>query len=186
MSETLGVATGYHHRQKENAMNSTDILLDLASRPGQALRALASSLTPELLNAHPGDHDNSIAWLLWHTGREIDVQLSMLSGEDEVWTAQDFKTQFDLGELGDGVGYKHSPEDARAIIVSDAQLLIKYVNAALSALIAYIKTLSEDDLSEVIDTSWEPAVTRGARLVSIVDDAAQHVAQAAYIAGMTL
>ncbi len=167
-------------------MNSTDILLDLASRPVHALEALASSLTPEVLNAHPGDHDNSVAWLLWHTGREIDVQLAMLSGEDEVWTVQDFKTQFDLGEHGDTVGYGHVPEEARAIIVSDPELLIKYVKATLEALSAYIKTLSDEQFGEVVDTSWESPVTRGARLVSIIDDAIQHLAQVAYIAGMKL
>jgi len=36
----------------------------------------------------------------------------------------------------------------------------------------------------VIDTSWTPHVTRGVRLVSMIDDAAQHVGQAAYAAGI--
>jgi hypothetical protein len=39
-------------------------------------------------------------------------------------------------------------------------------------------------LSEIIDRSWTPPVTRGVRLVSMIDDAAQHVGQAAYAAGI--
>ena len=35
-------------------------------------------------------------------------------------------------------------------------------------------------LDEVVDRSWDPPVTRAARLVSIIDDAAQHSGQAVY------
>lgn len=52
------------------------------------------------------------------------------------------------------------------------------------ALADYAATLSEADLSEIIDRSWTPPVTRGVRLVSMIDDAAQHVGQAAYAAGI--
>lgn len=59
---------------------------------------------------------------------------------------------------------------------------MSYVSEALNALIGYAK--SGVDWDEVIDRDWTPEVTRGVRMVSIVDDAAQHVGQAAYIAGM--
>jgi len=39
-------------------------------------------------------------------------------------------------------------------------------------------------LDDAIDTSWTPHVTRGVRLVSMIDDAAQHVGQAAYVVGI--
>ena len=35
-------------------------------------------------------------------------------------------------------------------------------------------------LDEVIDEAWEPPVTLGVRLVSIIDDASQHSGQAVY------
>ena len=38
-------------------------------------------------------------------------------------------------------------------------------------------------LSDVVDEDWDPPVTRGARIVSILDDAAVHVGQAAYVLG---
>jgi len=34
-----------------------------------------------------------------------------------------------------------------------------------------------------VDQSWDPPVTCGVRLISIIDDAAQHVGQAAYVVG---
>ena len=69
-------------------------------------------------------------------------------------------------------------------MVEDAALLVEYLNATAAALSEYIAGLSEADLDEVIDTSWTPHVTRGVRLVSMIDDAAQHVGQAAYATGI--
>lgn len=163
-------------------MKASELLVDLAQRPIDAARALPQ-LGTEQLNAHPGNHPNSIAWLLWHAGRETDIQLSALSGQPELWAR--FRARFNLGELGDSMGYGHSAGQARQITVSDLQLLVDYLESCLSALSGYAATLGEDELDEIIDRSWDPAVTRGVRLVSIIDDASVHVGQAAYAAGTT-
>lgn len=165
-------------------MNAVDILIDASARPRDAALALRGALTPDVLNAHPGGHDNSIAWLLWHTAREIDVQVSALSGAEEVWSSQGFRERFGLGEVGDTLGYGHTGEQARAVVVQDRDLLLGYLEAVTSTLQGYIGTLSDADLDEIIDEQWDPPVSRATRLVSIVDDAAQHVGQAAYAAGM--
>lgn len=161
-------------------MNAHAIFADFIQRPIDAAHRIPE-LNAEQLNAHPGNHPNSVAWLLWHTGREIDVQLSHLYGKPEVW--ESYRDRFDLGELGDSVGYGHTEEQARQIQVSDRQLLVDYVEACLQALAEYTNVLTETDFAEVIDTSWETPVTRGVRLVSIIDDATQHIGQAAYAAG---
>ncbi|GGA69850.1 hypothetical protein GCM10011490_20590 [Pseudoclavibacter endophyticus] len=165
-------------------MDAIDVLRDLANRPRRAAEALRDRLDPEVLNAHPGGHDNSVAWLLWHSGREIDAQLAPLSGADPVWSTQEFDQRFDLGPLGETHGYGHTPEQAHAIAVDDAALLLDYLGACFDALDAYLGTLDEAALDEVIDRNWQPPVTRGVRLISLIDDAAQHIAQAAYVLGM--
>ncbi len=164
-------------------MDSIEILKDLADRPRKAAEALRAKLTPDLLNAHP-HHDNSIAWLLWHAARELDVQIAGLSGEEAVWTAQGFDGRFGLGIEPTNVGYGHSPRQARAIRVKDPDLLLEHLGAVISRQRAYLDTLDEAALSEIIDDQWDPPVTRGARLVSISADALEHVGQAAYITGM--
>lgn len=161
-------------------MDISDVFADFARRPIEAANNLPA-LTSEQLNAHPAGHPNSIAWLLWHSGREIDVQLAHLSGEAQRWDA--YRDRFDLGELGDSVGYGHSAEQAAQITVDDQSLLIDYLDATLNALVDYVSGLSDSAFIEIIDENWDPPVTRGVRLVSIIDDAAQHVAQAAYAAG---
>ena len=39
-------------------------------------------------------------------------------------------------------------------------------------------------LDRVVDESWDPPVTLGVRLVSILNDDTQHVGQAAYVRGL--
>ena len=50
--------------------------------------------------------------------------------------------------------------------------------------VAYLPTLSDADLERVIDPSWDPPVTVGIRLVSVIADDLQHVGQAAYVRGV--
>lgn len=162
-------------------MNAIDILLDAASRPAEVAERLRGVSAGEA-NAFPGGHDNSISWLLWHTGREIDVQLSMLSGEPQVW--ERFASRLNLGSVGDGVGYGDSVEQARSVQVTEPEVLVDYVVESVEAFKSYVAGLSEASLDDVVDENWEPVVTRGVRLVSIVDDAAQHMGQAEYALGI--
>jgi hypothetical protein len=161
-------------------MNSNEILSDFAQRPLDAAKALPE-LTAEQLNAHSGGHPNSVAWLLWHSGREVDVQQAGLTGDTQQW--ERFRDRFGLGAAGDFVGFGQSPEEAGEIRVEDQSLLLEYLEATLTALRRYTDGLSEGDLDEVIDKNWTPPVTRGVRIISIIDDAIQHVGQAAYAAG---
>ena len=169
---------------KGAAMDARDVLSEAASRPATEAKALINTLPEGALNAHAGGHTNSIAWLLWHAGRQMDAQLAQLNGEPQVWHSQGFDFCFNLGKLGETIGYGHTAEQARAVVVEDAALLVEYLGATTAALSEYIAGLSEADLDDVIDTSWTPHVTRGVRLVSMIDDAAQHVSQAAYAVGV--
>jgi len=49
---------------------------------------------------------------------------------------------------------------------------------------AFLATLVDDDLDRVVDRRWDPPVTAGVRLVSVVADDLQHVGQAAYLRGL--
>lgn len=170
-------------RRTVSGMRAIEILKDAAGRPAEAVERLRGQITPHNLNAHIGEQDNSVAWLLWHIGREIDAQTAALSGQSEVWASGGFAQRTGLGKAGAEIGYGQTPEQARAVVVPDAAPLLEYVASASSALIAYLRTLTDEDLDYVVDSSWDPPVTRGARIVSIIDDAAQHVGQAAYALG---
>jgi hypothetical protein len=63
-------------------------------------------------------------------------------------------------------------------------MLAGYYHAVHKATLEYIATVTPDELDRVVDTRWNPPVTAGARLVSIIDDSAQHLGQAAYVRGI--
>src|SRR5690625_2116745 len=114
-------------------MDALDILSEAALRPLQAAQQLRAHLTAEVLNGHVNDHPNSVAWLLWHIGREIDIQTATLTGGEEVCTRGVFNTSLTLGEVGATLGYGHSTEEARAISTDDADVLLEYLEAATEA-----------------------------------------------------
>ena len=65
-----------------------------------------------------------------------------------------------------------------------ADLLASYYHGVHKVTLEYIASVTAEELGRVVDTHWTPPVTASARLVSIVDDAAQHLGQAAYIRGI--
>jgi hypothetical protein len=48
----------------------------------------------------------------------------------------------------------------------------------------FLRGLSDEDLDRVVDTRWDPPVTLGVRLVSVLSDDLQHLGQAAYVRGL--
>lgn len=172
------------------AMDAIDLLKNLVRRPIEALDYFWDDLDPSRLNSRPGGHPNSIAWLLWHTARETDAQIAPLAGYEQSWSADGFESRFALSDVDLGtadVGLGQSPEEARAVTVEETpegkELLRQYLESVYDKFAGWIATLSDDDLDRIIDDQWDPPVTVGVRVISVIDDAAQHIGQAAYIAG---
>jgi hypothetical protein len=65
-------------------------------------------------------------------------------------------------------------------------LLAGYYDAVAARSAAYVATLEPDDLDRVVDEAWDPPVTLGVRLVSVIDDCAQHAGQAGFVRGIVL
>lgn len=161
-----------------------DLLIDAAERSREGCREVLRGLSAEQANTRPSSDANSITWLVWHIAREHDVQIAPLGGTPQVWTGQGWCRRFGLDLPDSSMGYGHSPEQAAKVVVPDTALLTGYLDVAMDATVAYVSTLTPAMLDEVVDTRWDPPVTRGVRLVSIIDDAARHVGQAAYVRGL--
>ena len=123
---------------------------------------------------------DSLTWLVWHTAREIDLQVSALAGTDALWTSAGFSRRFALPLPDDTEDWRHAPEQAALVRVSDLAVLTDYLDAAYALVRDYLTGLDPASLDEVIDRSWQPPVTRASRLASIIDDDAQHSGQAVY------
>ncbi|MEI7057802.1 DUF664 domain-containing protein [Nocardioides sp. CCNWLW239] len=160
------------------------LLADGFGRTADALPAIVDGLSADDLLWRPYEGANSIAWTLWHTARMEDAQIAPLAGTDEVWTRDGWVERFGLPYAPEAMGYGQSAEEVAAFRLTDPTLLTGYYQAVHEATLELVKTLAEDDLARIVDERWDPPVSCAVRLVSIVDDAAQHIGQAAYVKGL--
>jgi hypothetical protein len=63
-------------------------------------------------------------------------------------------------------------------------VLVDYYTAVHQRTMAFVEGLTEDDFDQIIDERWDPPVTVGVRLVSVLGDDTQHAGQAAYVRGL--
>jgi hypothetical protein len=162
------------------------VLTDSYSRIGEEVHAAVEGLSAEQLAFRVDPQANSIGWLVWHLTRVQDDHVAGVAGTEQVWTAQGFADCFALPFPVGAIGYGHSSDDVAAVRVESPQLLTDYYDAVAAASLDYIGRLTGADLDRVVDEAWDPPVTLGVRLVSVVDDCAQHAGQAAFVRGVVL
>jgi len=112
-----------------------------------------------------------------------DDHVAEVAGTEQVYTAQGFAQRFALPFDDRETGYGMDVEDV-ARLRAEAVTLLDYHRAVHAATATYLRTLSDGDLDRVVDEQWDPPVTLGVRLVSVVTDDLQHAGQAAYVRGL--
>lgn len=165
-------------------MRSTDVLTDGFSRVAENVHAVLDGITPDQLAYRPTPEANTIAWLVWHLTRVQDGHIADVAGTDEVWTASGFYDRFALPFPPSASGYGQTTEEVGQVVVADPSLLSDYYDATHRVTLGYLADLTDDDLDSVIDENWNPPVTLGVRIVSVLGDDTQHIGQAAYIRGL--
>ena len=91
-----------------------------------------------------------------------------------------FTLPFDV----DDIGYGHTSEQVDAVRIEDLGPLVEYHQAVHRLTLDYLGRVDADELDRVVDRRWDPPVTAGVRLVSVVGDCLQHLGQAAYVKGL--
>jgi uncharacterized damage-inducible protein DinB len=167
-----------------SAPTAMDVLADGFGRVRDAVEHVLDGLTPHQLAHRVGGTANSIAWLVWHLSRVQDDHVAGVAGTEQVWTAQGWAERFDLPFPTGSIGYGHTSADVARVRVASPDLLTGYYDAVAARTMEYIAGLTEDDLDRVVDEAWDPPVTLGVRLVSVIDDCAQHAGQAAFVRGI--
>ena len=164
-------------------MTPSDVLIEAFSRLPAIATLAVDGLSVDDLAWRPDDEANTIAWLVWHTARGQDVQVADLAGSDQVWVVDGWVDSFGLPFAAGEMGYGMSPADVAAVRV-DAELLIGYLEAVTLRTRGYLDDLDGASYDDVVDEAWDPPVTAGARLVSILNDCVQHTGQASYVRGL--
>lgn len=160
-----------------------DLLRDAFTRLIEHVEDLADGLTQDMATYRPTPEANTIAWLIWHSARVQDAQIADIAGVDQVWFGVGWVDRFGLDLPRDDTGYGHSPEDV-GMVRASAEHLAGYYHAVHELTLDYVSKLTADELERVVDERWEPPVTASVRVVSVLDDCAQHLGQAAYLRGI--
>lgn len=161
---------------------------ELLIEPFQRIRALvartAQDLDSEALLWRPDPEANSIAWLLWHLTRIQDDHVAEIAGREQVWVVSGWAERFGMPAGAMDTGYGHSAAQVAAIAPDGPQPLLAYHEEVAEQTASYLADVDDGDLERVIDRSFDPPVTVGVRLVSVLCDGLQHVGQAAYLRGL--
>jgi uncharacterized damage-inducible protein DinB len=165
-------------------MNIADLLADAFGRIRDTVHEAVDGLTPAQLVFRPDTGANSIAWLVWHLTRVQDDHIADVAGTSQVWTSAGWVDRFGLPFAATATGYGHGSEAVAAVQIKSGELLTGYYDAVHEETIRYVQGLTGADLDRIVDDAWDPPVTLGVRLVSVISDDLQHAGQAAYLRGI--
>lgn len=165
-------------------MSSADVLVDAFGRIEGVVHGAVDGLRPEELSFRVDGEANSIAWLVWHLTRIQDDHVADAAQTDQLWTADGWAERFDLPFDRSDTGFGHGTADVASVRVGSGDLLTGYHDAVSATTIDYVRRLTDSDLERIVDDSWDPPVTLGVRLVSVIGDAFQHAGQAAFVRGI--
>ncbi|POX58950.1 hypothetical protein C3492_35150 [Streptomyces sp. Ru62] len=167
-----------------DGMHAKDILIDGYGRIQEEVHAALDGLGPDELHHRPAAGANSIAWLVWHLTRVQDDHVADAFDLDQVWLAQGWEKRFGLDLPQHDIGYGHTPAKVAKVRVESADLLTGYYDAVHEQTLGCLRGLAAKDLERIVDERWDPPVSLGVRLVSVLSDDLQHVGQAAYLRGL--
>jgi len=162
---------------------ASELLVDGIDRVRESVHEVVEGLDGEALTGRLDPDANTIAWLVWHLTRVMDDHVAHVAGTDQVWLADGWVDRFGLPFEPTEHGYGHTSDQVAAVDV-DGQLLVDYHDAVHDRVVAYLRALDDAELPRIVDQRWDPPVTLAVRLVSVVNDATQHVGQAAFIRGV--
>jgi uncharacterized damage-inducible protein DinB len=165
-------------------VNVNDLLAEAFGRLPDLVRAAVRDLSAERLRTPPAKGANTVAWLVWHLARVQDSHIAELTGDEQVYVTGDWAGRFGLKPDPDDTGYGYTAAEVTAVRPESAEVLVGYYEAVHERTASYLAGLTADDLDRVVDRAWNPPVTLGVRLVSILNDDVQHAGQAAYVRGL--
>ncbi len=164
-------------------MDTSELLIDAYGRIQEEVHGIVDGLDEKTLAARPGERANSIAWLIWHLARIQDDHVADAGGYEQVLTADGWYERLGLPFDPADTGYGHSSDEVAQVQLS-AEQLTGYYDAVHARTLEYLRTVTDDELDRIVDKRWNPPVTLGVRLISVIGDDLEHAGQAAYVKGL--
>jgi hypothetical protein len=169
--------------QAGQSTEAQDLLFEAFERVRELVVGVTDGLDRDAVAFRPDAEANSIGWLVWHLTRIQDDHVADVAGVSQAWVDKGWSGRFTLPFDEHDTGYGHTAQQVAAVQV-DARLLADY-HADVDAMTAeFLGSLEPGDLDRVVDEEWDPPVTLGVRLISVIGDCLQHLGQAAYARGL--
>lgn len=165
-------------------MDTRQILADAYGRIRQVLHQAVEGVDHTGLLYRPDADANSIAWLGWHLTRIQDHHVSEIAGREQAWIAEGWHERFGMAPDPSNTGNGHSSAEVAAVRPENGDLVLAYHDAVSERTLEYLATIDSTELDRIIDRSYDPPVSVGVRLVSVISDNLQHAGQARYVRGV--
>lgn len=165
-------------------MDVSALLVEEFGRLPELVHSAVDGLDIDALTTAPAEGANTIAWLVWHLTRVQDHHISEVAGLEQRYVADGWHERFGRGPDPEDHGYGHTSADVASVRPSAPGHLAAYFDAVHARTVSFLSGLSAADLDRVVDERWDPPVTLGVRLTSLLGDDLQHVGQAAYVRGL--
>jgi uncharacterized damage-inducible protein DinB len=164
-------------------MDIAGLFEDSFGRIHESVHDVVDDASDAELLFRPDAEANSIAWLVWHLTRVQDDHVAAAATTEQVWISEGFVERFDLPFDRLAHGYGQSSREVGEVRVGAAHLAA-YHDAVYARTVAFVGSLTDGDLDRIVDERFDPPVSLGVRLVSVISDDLQHVGQAAYVLGL--
>lgn len=164
-------------------MHVNEVLAYTFEQVQQLTERTVRDLDAEALAWRPDAEANSIGWLVWHLTRVEDSHVAEVAGDDQIW-GPEWAERFGLATDYDDTGYGHSAEQVGHIRPEGPAALRDYHAEVAAMTTEFLRGQDDDAFDRIIDETYDPPVTVGVRMVSVIGDAMQHLGQAAYVRGL--
>lgn len=171
--------------------SAVTLLRDGFGRVREGLELLLESAEPRMLRFRASKNSNSVAWLTWHLTRIEDDHFTHMaralgneSTLEQCWISLDWVGRFNLPYRRLDTGFGHSSDQVADFGVYDGEYLLGYHRDVHEQAMGILATLREEDFSTIIDRRWNPPVTAGVRLISILAETTKHLGQAEFLQGI--
>ena len=165
-------------------MEARDLLRDAFVRVRQDTHAAVDGLDAIQILLRPDAAANPIGWLVWHLTRVQDHHVSEIAAHPQAWLTGGWNERFGTDPDENNTGFGHTPDQVAAVVPDRIDNLLGYHDAVHAETLDYLETVDGSELDRIIDRRWDPPVTVGVRLVSVINDTMQHAGQANYIRGL--
>jgi hypothetical protein len=165
-------------------MTSAELLTDGYGRIHDLVTRVLRDATPDGLSYRPEPDANSVAWLVWHLTRIQDSHLAEARDGEHLWNSAGWEERFALDFDATSTGYGHTSSEVALLGEVPIELLGGYHDEVHASTIGFLEGVTDTDLDRIVDTRWDPPVTLGVRLISVLSDNLQHAGQALFVMGI--